>query len=272
MKKILYTIISYMADLWFPRRRPPELRQGATQKGYGRVNCWASGGKSTLRRDLIRCAIEGVTIYHVELMGWAEFSAYRIPGKLDATEKMYRWLVAQCRALGLWCFVSLTNDNAGSRKYGDTGRPLRDIRGDVSRMIGLVGAVGPDNVLVQPVGETQTDAGRQIEAEAAQKLHGFTLVNNLGSRPTSKPGWAAWNAYHPFKTSDAVPSNTICVSDTGTIIAQLHYGLDPTGKGKPDTIRAWARRLKQQGNPAVVLYAFKLKEYDSAAIKALGEA
>lgn len=274
MKRLLKTIISYVADWRWPQQSPQRIETGHTQVWYGRVNWWASAGKRTLRKDLIRCAVEGVSGYHIEMAGWADTSGYRKQWgndeRLRDVEEMYEWLVKQCRALGLWLFVSITNDNAGSGKYGDAGIPLSRVREDVTRLISIVLRNGPDNVLVQPVGETQTSAGRDIENEAARALEGFRLVYNGNSRPTSHPPWAQYHAFHPFGTTAPVPSSAIVVSDTGSIINQLCEGLE--GRGRPDAAVTWVRRVRDQGSPVACFYHFKYKEHDKAIIKALGRA
>lgn len=249
---------------------PPSLTSGKTQAGYGRVNAWATDEK-TLVKDIEACAKSGVTIYHVEFLSWARYNPNGNAEMMAQTEKCYKAAIKACRKNGVWLFVSFANSNTGSGKYGDPGIPLSKMGPLIEWGKGVVLAQGPKNVLFQPLGETGGSFNSALELQLAAQFGqaGFIIVNNHGSRPTSKPGWAHWNAWHPWKVTDTTPNNQIIVSDTGTIIQQLCWGLE--GKGKPDTTRAWAQRVKATGAPAVVFYHFKYQQHDPDTIKAMGE-
>ena len=255
----------------FIDRDAPELKVGRTLAGYGRVNAWATD-KDTLIEDIKACDEHGVDIYHIEFLSWSRYSPYNKPDVMKKTEECYKAAIKECRKRGIWLFVSFANSNTGSGKYGDAKVPLSKMGDLIEWGIKVVKAEGKDNVLFQPMGETGGSFNTALEARLANEFGqaGFILVNNRGSRPSSKPGWAKWNAWHPFKTSDSVPGDQIIVSDTGMIIQQLCYGLE--GKGKPDTAKAWAKSLKDKGVPAVVFYHFKYPEHDEKVIEAMGDA
>ena len=247
----------------------PPLTIGKTQAGYGRVNAWATDEK-TLVKDIEACAKNGVTMYHIELFSWAG-GVPNTPEKRAKVEKCYASAIKECRKRGSWLMVSAFNANLGSGKYSDPGIPLSKYGAEIAWAKNLVMSHGPKNVLLQPMAECSGGFAHTLEAQIAAEFGkaGFIIVNNHGSRPSSKPGWAAWNAWHPWKVTDRTPGNQIIVSDTGPIIQQLCWGLE--GKGKPDTARAWAQRVKATGAPAVVFYHFKYEQHDPDTIKAMGE-
>lgn len=270
MRKLWYRMLSYLAGV-VPGRDPEALRAGRTLRGYGRVNWWAAAGKAALRRDLVACAAAGVEIYTIEMAGWAESSVLRNEDRLREACALYAWLVEQCRALGLWLLVSIVNDNAGSGKYGDQCVSLAEAGDALNALAECVRKNGAENVLVQPVAETRTDAGRAFVAHCVAVLNGFTLVNNAGSRPTD-PGGMQHFAWHPFKVADiaGAPTGALVVSDTGSIVVELGGSLD--GPGNPEKVKAFARAVRSRGCPAAVYYAFMRREHDGGAIEAMGAA
>lgn len=245
-------------------RKPQALDK--TQVWYGRVNTWPFSEKN-LDKDVKEMAASGVKGYMIELMGWARSDAWTDKWLKD-TEKKYEYLLKLCRKHGLWLFVSVVNDNMGSRKYGDPGVFLASVMDKAKQLAQIVKKNGSDNVIVQPVAETQTSAGRQFEQYCVQQLGGFPLVYNGGSRPNGIPGGFKYRAWHPFKVADKCPADAIVVSDTGMIIVQLGHGLD--GAAKPDTLEKWARDMRKSGVKITGYYAFKFDGHDKEAIKALG--
>lgn len=264
-------VLASGCSLFEPKQKdPPALAVGRTLAGYGRVNAWATD-KAVLLKDIEACAEFGVEIYHIEFLSWARYSPYGNAEAMKKTEECYEAALAACRKRGLWLFVSFANSNTGSGKYGDPGVPLSKMGALISWGADVVKRNGPKNVLFQPMGETGGSFNSQLELKLAAEFlqAGFQIVNNHGSRPSSKPGWAHFNAWHPWKVTDSVPRDQIVVSDTGMIIQQLCWGLE--GKGKPDTARAWAAKYKAAGNPAVVFYHFKYGQHDPETIRAMGE-
>jgi hypothetical protein len=249
-------------------KSPPKIG-GKFQTWYGRVNTWASQGAKALEKDVVACAKAGVAGYAIEMMGWARSDAWTDKWLKD-TGEAYNRLLKLCRRHGIWLFVSVVNDNMGSGKYGDPGVPLSKVMPQAQRLAQIVKAGGKDGVVVQPVAESTTPAGRAFEGHCLRELSGFPLVYNGGSRPGGVPGGFAYRAWHPFKIADAVPSDALVVSDTGSIIMQLGVGLD--GPAHPDTLESWARKVRSQGCPVCCYYAFKFAGHDKAGIKALGRA
>lgn len=261
--------LAWLAVWLFGRTRNPQKIAGKFQVWYGRVNTWASSGKKAVEKDVAACAKAGVAGYMIEMAGWARPDAWTEEW-LKQIEKAYLHLLRECRRRGLWLFVSVVNDNMGSGKYGDKKIPLSAVVAQARRLAEIVKEGGRDNVIVQPVAETQTSAGRQFESWCVAFLGGFPLVYNGGSRPAGIPGGFQFRAWHPFKTSDGIPSDALAVSDTGSIIMQLGAGLD--GPARPDTLEAWARRCRGMGCPVAGYYAFQFAGHDANGIKALGRA
>jgi len=98
------------------------------------------------------------------------------------------------------------------------------------------------------------------------------LADNRSSRPSHVQGWAQYRAWHPFSISSSrsTPRDALCVSDTGSLINELCYGLD--GAGKPDTSAGWVRTVREVGCPVAGFYHFRHREHDNQIIKALGRA
>ena len=251
-------------------RKPKEIKQGGFQVWYGLVNAWAMVPE-TMDKVVDECAEAGVSGIHIELAGWARSGMWTDKWLAD-TAKAYRRLLARCRRRGLWLFVSIANDNMGSRKYGDPGIRMAVVYDKVLKLVQLVRDEGPDNVIVQPVGETQTPAGVKLEQDCILMLYPeFKLVYNGGmGRPSTLPAGFKFRAWHPFKVGDKPPADAIAVSDTGSIIMQLGVGLN--GPAHPDTLEAWARHIRACGCPVACYYAFLHDQLDKPAIKALGRA
>lgn len=248
---------------------PPPLTIGKTLAGYGRVNKWAAD-KKTLLKDIAACAKYGVKIYHIELFSW-DGTVPDTEQERKQMEECYAALISACRKNGMWLFISAFNANLGSGKYGDPGIPLAKYPNEINWALSLVKKHGRENVLLQPMAETGSGFPAQLEAKIAGEFGGmgYSLVNNHGSRPSSKPAWAAWNAWHCWHITDDTPSNQIIVSDTGTCIRELCNGLE--GSGKPAQAKLWAARVKADKAPAVVFYHFKYKDHDPETIRAMGE-
>ncbi len=251
------------------RRKAPPKIGGKFMAWYGRVNTWASSGRKAVEKDVKACAKAGVAGYMIELAGWASSDAWT-DDWLRRTEKAYLHLLKLCRRNGMWLFVSVVNDNMGTGKYGDPGIPLSRVTPMAHRLVQIVKDGGRDNVIVQPVAETQTSAGGAFERYCVDHLAGFPLVYNGGSRPGGIPGGFSFRAWHPFKITDGVPGDALAVSDTGSIIQQLGVGLD--GPAHADTLEAWARRVRAMGCPVAGYYGFKFSGHDANGIKALGRA
>lgn len=245
-----------------------KIDSNKTQMWYGRVNTWAAS-KKNIDKDIKALYNEDVDGYMIEMAGWARSDMWTASW-LKETDEMYKYLLNRCRKYNKWLFVSIVNDNMGSKKYGDQGIPLSKVMPQAQQLCQIVKKYGNKNVIVQPVAETQTSAGKQFEQYCLQQLGGFIMVYNGGSRPSGIPAGYQYRAWHPFNVSDRPPRDTIVVSDTGPIILQLGAGYE--GPAHPNTLEQWARNMKNIGVPVVGYYAFKFNGHDKAAIKALGRA
>lgn len=250
-----------------PQRVIRPIRQGDSQAFYGRVNFWAEDWE-TLLQDLNECQKNGVN-YAIEMAAWAGTGVWNDPAKLDSVCSTYKRLVSECRQRGLWLFVSVVNDNMHLSKYGNVGVKLGSVRGQADRLVQTIKECGHDNVLVQPVAETQTDDGLAFESYCAAQLSGFQLVDNGGGgTPDRKASWASFRAWHPSSVSASVPADAFAVSDHGTTIKQLNQGGGLNTPGNPTAIRTWFAKHSAAGCPVVCLYHFQQRDHDADAIRA----
>lgn len=237
---------------------------------YGRVNTWITGGWANLKKDIDRCAKKGVDGYLIEMAGWARSDAWT-GAWLSETDEAYKRALKRCRKKGIWLMVSIVNDNMGRGKYGDKGPSLQRVTEQAHVLCAIVKRNGPKNVIVQPVAATQTSAGVQFENHCMEQLGDkFIMVYNGSSgHPVDIPSGYQYRAHHPFKVNEDCPADAIVISDTGMIIGQLGEGLD--GPGKPGMLKAWTKRIRDQGCPVAGYYAFKYAGHDKAAIDAMGK-
>jgi len=250
------------------------LRSGNTLLGYGRVTYWAAD-LGLLKAELRACREAGLGIYTASLLGWWGTA---IPGATeqqirDQTEAAYKVLIDECRALGLIALIDIHNQNSGSRKYGELGRKLGD-PAEVELIdwgIELVRKHGPANVVVVPCRETGDASGLDVERKCVERLEGFQLCANAGSRTWPVPGWADYAEWHPWTVDEVPPSGAIVVSDTGSILNQLNVG-GALGPGQPELVRRWMMAGVGQGNPARVYYTLYPGPLDLATIQAIGSA
>ena len=250
--------------------REPELPKpwSRFEVWYGRVNAWAND-KGRLEKDVKACRKAKVKGYHIELMGWEGPAAWS-PEWIKHIEEMYTFLLKLCRRNGLRLFVGIINDNMGSGKYGDPGIKLSQVYPQALQLLEIVRRGGPKNVVVQPVGETQTPAGAKFEQDCIARLGGkFQLVYNGGSRPGGV-GRVREAGLAPVQDYGCHPGDALAVSDTGSIICQLGAGL--AGPAHPGALEDWARAVRSYGCPVCCYYAFKFDGHDKPAIDALGRA
>jgi hypothetical protein len=241
--------------------------------GYGRVNQWWKR-PDLLDRETSLMLQHGVRCYTIELVGNGEDDVLGSKLKTEEVKAAYIELIRNCRAKGLYLLLGFLNGNMGNGRYRNGKVKLAARLPQARAMMQFVYEQGPANVIFQPIGETQSDADRQIEREAAAMMRGFILVSN-GSmgRPSAPASWAQYRAWHPTSTGNWPTGHiakTILVSDTGAILAQLHKGGDIYGEGNPDAIRAWVRAGAAKGFPIVAHYAFQVEGIDESAIKACG--
>ena len=236
---------------------------------YGRVNHWADSRGETAR-ELRLMEQQHIDGYMIELAGGGRNKWSR--RWLRRTGRRYRWLLGQCRQRNLMLFVSIVNDNMGKHKYGDTGPLLAEVEEKAQRLIRLVREQGPQNVIVQPVAETQTEAGRRMEQYSLQSLPGFTLVyNGEGGFPQSVPTGFQYRAVHPAHIDSPVPEDAFVISDHGHIIRELTGDRSLDGPADSTRLSEWIDRLHRAGVPMIGYYAFQRTDMDVIAIMTLGK-
>ena len=250
------------------------LRSGRTLLGYGRAASWALD-LDLLKADLRLCHASGIDVYTVSLLGWWGFSMPDAadPRIRDMTQAAYATLVNQCRLLGMVALVDIHNQNSGSGKYGERGRPLDD-PAEIALIdwgIDLVRRQGPDNVVVIPCREASQESGFAIERKCVERLKGFQLCANTRTRPWPPPAWAGFAEWHPESAGEVPPSGAVVTSDSGPVLHQLCAGA-VDGPGRPDAVREWMRAGVEQRNPARIFFTLYSGPLDSATLRAIGEA
>jgi hypothetical protein len=252
----------------------PEIGKGRMLPFYGRVNWWHLN-PDLLTREIDYMAHRAVN-YQIELSGWAESAIWYSNENMAAVMREYPRLVKMCRDRNLLLFVSIVNDNMSQSKYGNTPANLSnaDIMARAMQLAKLVKDNGPDNVIVQPVAETQTSGGKGFEKQMLSYLSGFELVyNGNAGRPASTPAGYKWRAWHPLSMNSRVPSGTLCITDTGPIIRgdprELSIDGTLTGASNPDRVRSYRDQCEAWGALICGLYIFQHNAFDQGAIDAL---
>jgi len=245
--------------------------------GYGPVNNHWRLPDHVVDQILNRMQLKNVRAYKVESVGHANEDVLGTPSKLEQMKRATLYAADGCSKRGIYYHVTLFNDNAGKNTWRNDGPALSKRLPQAKAFIDWFAAtVSPKGVFVVIVGETRTNAGKELEKYGAKKLKaaGFKIGNNNGSRPqapTSFGGVATdFHEYHPTKTSDWPRSKAAHVtSDTGAILAQLNEGGNVYGLGNPAAIAAWRAAGCAAGYAFVLFYGFDVAEYDEAAIDAM---
>ena len=264
-KKILLTSLLWLATMALAQSQPVE---GGMLTFYGRVNHWAES-RAELTRELDLMAQVHVDGYMIELSGWGEM---RWNGRWHrSVSREYSWLLRQCRKRNLLLFVSIVNDNMGRHKYGDKSPALAEVEDAARKLARMVRKAGAKGVLVQPVAETQTEAGARMEQYCQHVLKDFPLVyNGEGGFPKRLPNGFQFRAVHPSSTHTSVPHGVFAVSDHGKLIRELNA--DGTLDGLADSTKLgdWIERMQASGAAAIGYYVFQRTQADTTAIKLLG--
>jgi hypothetical protein len=230
--------------------------------GAGNVNWWM---RSDVRKETAKLARYGIPCYHVELFGWAGTCAYDDIGRvLDRTRELVFW----CKRRKLALFVSVTNDNQGIVKHGNTDRRrLSEFRPQITRALKALRERWWPGMYVQPVAETETAAGKAIEREAAAMFPKSHLVDNSHFTKARPSAWgAAHVAVHRNRLADPVPRGMWDVTDNGNALNEL--GGTQAQDYRDDRIEADARRARDAGNP-YILYMFQQREMSKSDLKAV---
>lgn len=259
------------------------------QVWYGRVNDWKN--MTVTRKDIEACVKYKVNGYMIEMAGDIPGTTYWknewTQSWINSIEKCYKELVKRTRAAGMWLFVSIVNDNMGIKKYGHRGIPLSKVMKQARQLVAIVKKYGPTGVIVQPVAETQTAAGREFEKYCKTQLKNFKLVNNNdGGQPRGINGMN-FRAYHPASINTKVPKDAFTISDHGMIIRELaatrteprQYTYDilkksntwPSSTANKTKVNAWATNVfKKWGCRVLGFYAFQRIAHDANTIKIVG--
>ena len=239
-----------------PSSTPVRLDPGATLLGAGWVNDWLWVPADLLREQICAMADNGWDAYLIEMGGAARWNGHTEAEARTALAERYPLLVQWCADEGLILLNSVQNDNAGQGKFGDQSPPLSGQVSFSAFLVNLIATVGrPDVVLVQPVAETQTAAGVDLERLCANNLSHFTLVNNAGSRPDTKPVWADYNATHPW-TLSTIYSEDIIVGDTTPFIIQMDADGDMSGFTNPAMVQEAYDASRSAGSLLFGVYIF----------------
>ena len=190
--------------------------------GFGMSYSWADCDIPLLIRTL---AESGCNATDIEYMGLAGGAGGEVPhgwrvGGADALHKKYRELLKEARASRILVIVSVTNDNMHLKKWMQSGAGIKAFPAEATRAMQIVMDEGAAYVWVQPVAETQTNEGRNLEREWLLTFGaaGFRTINNHGSRPSNNGG--AWTrSYHACVLSDlGNGENILLIPDCGTAI------------------------------------------------------
>lgn len=276
MKKILNWIKSLFVK---PKKKNlSPIQVGKTQTWYGRVNYWWT--RRSLWQKEMDCLVKnGGSGYMIELAGWqsntAKSPAWWSEDWIKKQLSLYSEIHADAKKRGLWLFVSIVNDNMGSGKYGD--KKQYTVANTYDKCVKLLEGIikdGSANVVIQPVAETQTSAGKKFESYAKSQLQakGFlTCYNGDGGHPSGSGG-CNFFAVHPSKIAASNPSAALVISDHGLIIRELNQGGALVAHGNPAKINTFIATNKKKGCPVVGYYAFQVQDYDEDTIKTLGQA
>ncbi len=228
--------------------------------GAGNVNHWTRN----IRKETAKLAEAGIPCYHIEVFGWAGTASFtKVKKTMAALEEALFW----CKRRKLVLFASVVNDNIHLSKYGNTPLDIGQHLTAVMTALKLLGkAARRQKVFIQPVGETQTKAGAEVERLARDVVEKRFLVANTGSRPKSVPGWANFAAYHASSVKAAVPRGLWDVTDHGLTLNEM--GGTGAQVYNNTVLEEDARRAAASGNP-YIMYGFQVQRMDKGNLKAV---
>ena len=248
---------------------------------YGRVNqwCWADGATPERTAEILHSEIRALSAagwdgYQIEMWGWVRYANLEPEEGIARIRAVFPQLVQWCRDEGLWLFISGVNDNQHLGKYGSTARHLSQDDAQVEECLSLIVAAGPENIIVQPVGETQTSDGDYVEHRWANELEplGFYLVNNNGSRPSSKLEWSDAYCVHVWSVNSAkdVEAEAWVNNDTRGAIVDLSADGTMDGPCNAAGVARYISDARSVARPAVMVYAFGFSGADGLDMDAIG--
>jgi hypothetical protein len=244
-----------VSPIVYPITRPSEFLS------YGLDNMWMEQSLSVTLQMAAALRTAGLTATTIEYYGRADRGRYghgEIPR--GPFREFHRAMISQTTSV----FVSIANDNKGLNKPGNSPGELINYMPDLKETVDWFAEMRFPGVIIQPVAETRTVGGRELESYAVAKLKGiYPLVYNGGSRPTSAHVGYDWFAYHPLSLDDAGPRNAFVITDT-----------TPAINACKDVARleAYARKVLSDPTRGVGCYDYDelVPRYD--AISALGRA
>ena len=271
---------------------------------YGTVNYWTAKGGSTYYFEqsmpyLVDCKCTG---FHIEMVEWAGTGPTN--STMAEIERAYAKLCEVCRQNKMWIFVDIVNGNFnGSRTSWRAGFPgyANHTTGTIinqygQRLIDIIKSQGPQNVIVEPVGEA---GGKGYRNEAAmfqdmcvdQLGDRFTLVTELNAPVVSQKIRHAmkYNVKHAINQLHALDENErlikdvndgegpwkdcdgadIIVSDSGPAIQALaspddrgHLNTWTSAESRASRFIPYISACKSGGASVIVYYAFKYMGVD----------
>ena len=248
---------------------------------YGRVNQWAWADGATVERaaeilhsEIRALAAAGWDGYQIEMWGWVRYANLTPEEGMERIRVVFPLLVQWCRENGIWLFISGVNDNQHLGKYGSTARWLSEDASQVDECLDLIVESGTNNIIVQPVGETQTSDGAEIEDGWPKVLGplGYYLVNNNGSRPSDTKSWSDAYCVHVWTVKDAaeVEKDAWVNNDTHWGIVDLSADGTTEGPCDPEEVAAYVTTAREKGRPAIMVYAFGYSGADGLDLAAIG--
>jgi hypothetical protein len=278
---ILAYVVEKIKEYKYGQESPPTASSAyqttGTVCGYGPVNNHWKLPDHIVDQILNRMQLKNVRAYKVESVGHANEDVLGTPSKLEQMKRATLYAADGCAKRGIYYHVTIFNDNAGKSNWRNDGPALSKRLPQAKAFIDWFAAtVSPKGVFVVIVGETRTNAGKELEKYGAKKLKaaGFIIGNNQGSRPQSTAVFGGikmdFYEYHPTAISDWPKSNSAHVtSDTGAILARLNAGGNVYGLGNPPVVAGWRAVAEAQGFPFVIYYGFNVAEYDEGTIDAM---
>ena len=229
--------------------------------GYGNVNSALADPEALIDA----CAASHIAVALVEASGWAETR----PSPAVAAKAITK-LVKAARKAKVWAFIKAINSNDSLAKHGNKAVSQAASLALGEAICAELLNLGPEGVMVNPVGECRTAYHHAFEAAWGKRFAGagFKTVWNHGSRPTAAPaGWWACE-YHPNRAKDAIPKGAICVTDTSGVIADLSTNGTYSQAFSAKACTDYANRQREKGI-RVALYGFRHPVPDEDTLRAL---
>lgn len=232
----------------------------ATISGWGPVNMHWKMSEAELESCFVRMQQKNVRFFGVEAVGNANEDVLVNSAKLAQVKSRLLFEAKQCHGRGIWFNVIVANDNAGDGGYQNGGYTLQARLAQYTSFMDWIAenlAPYKSCIIITPVAETQTSAGKSLESHAAKVFAGWNLCANTGSRPTKPASWSKFYCFHPTSTGQWPNKDAIVLSDCGSTIRALNIGGDINGKSDPAKVKAWLAEGVKRGQAVVAVYGFQ---------------